>query len=107
MPPSAQLVVPTATNVQLSPAVEVSYQAERVVEQTLHTVDNPDLNGKTAPLPVPHYQRLHPSPSYQYPWHMTHAQGKRAAITTERIRLCPEPHILTNACSIQAHLLVD
>lgn len=35
IPPSAQLVVPTATNVRLSPVVEVSYQAEQVIEPIL------------------------------------------------------------------------
>lgn len=35
IPPSAQLVAPTATDLRLSPVVEVSYQAEQVVEPTL------------------------------------------------------------------------
>ena len=48
IPHSAQLVVPTAANLQLSPVVEVSYQAERVVEPT------PEPKSSTQQLHVSH-----------------------------------------------------
>lgn len=58
IPPSAQLVVPAATNVQLSPVVEVSYQAEPVVEPT----PEPEQPAELPHISPPAVQPLSPGP---------------------------------------------
>lgn len=56
IPPSAQLVAPTATDLRLSPVVEVSYQAEQVVEPT--SEPKPQI----VPLQQPDVRPLTPEP---------------------------------------------
>lgn len=58
IPSSAQLVVPAATNVQLSPVVEVSYQAELVVEPT----PEPEQSAEPRHISHPAVQPLSPEP---------------------------------------------
>ena len=53
IPPSAQLVVPTAANVQLSPVDEVSYQAEQVVKPTPEPKQSTESPHVQPPAPRP------------------------------------------------------